>query len=85
MKNLSAFQKHQITQMVDIDREKLDEVIEAIEYVRAPTTAVVGPKGGPHSSTEWTETRMSGRRKRTVRDGGERSIHYPGTVLKLEP
>lgn len=82
---LSAFQKHQITQMVDIDRKKLDELLEAIEYVRAPTPAVIGPKGGPHSSSEWTETRMGGRRRRTVNDGGGRSIHYPGSVLKLEP
>ena len=61
MKNLTAFQKHQIAQMTGLSREQVDEVIEAIRWVKAKTPAFTGPPGGPHSATQWTETRASGR------------------------
>lgn len=86
MKNLSAFQKQQIAQMTGLNREQVDEVLEAIRYVKAKTPAFTGPPGGPHSATQWTETRMSGRRKREANMRSGRSVANRGPkVVKLEP
>ena len=74
---LSAFQKHTVAQITGLTRDQVDEVIEAIAYVKDSTPAFVGRTNGPHSSTEWNETH--GKRDRTARMKGSKG----GTRIKV--
>lgn len=84
MKKLTAFQKQQIAQMTGLNREQVDDVLEAIAYVKAKTPAFTGPPGGPHSSTQWMETRGDRDRPTNMRSSRTKSRKGSG-IVKLEP
>lgn len=67
---ISSGDKHTITQMTGLSREKLDEVIEAINYVQSPTHAFIGPAKGAFHKEEWLQT--EGNKIRKVNDEGWR-------------
>mgnify|MGYP003528994278 CR=1 FL=1 len=65
---MDAFQKQQISQMTGLTREKVEEVLEAIEHVKTPTPAFIGPNDGPFHTDVWDLT--IGKRDRTVKQVG---------------
>lgn len=55
--NMSAADKHQVSQMTGLNREKLDEVLEAIDFVRSPTPMI--PWGNINRRNRITKGRAS--------------------------
>ena len=82
---LSTFQKHQVEQMTGLSREQVNEVLEAIAYVKQDTPVFVGNHSDSFNTDTWTETRQSGRRKRQVKLTGTNRRGGKPLLMNLRP